>query len=113
MKSYSRWLLSGALRIGIFVILSTYSSLGQTGKMLVSDGDLDLASYVNTFIGTDNGAPDYGLGNAAGDTPPGAAYPFGMVLWSPDTTNAAGGYRYFHDAIKGFSLTHFSGRGVS
>jgi predicted alpha-1,2-mannosidase len=68
---------------------------------------------VNTFIGTDDGAPDYGLGNAAGDTPPGAAYPFGMVLWSPDTTTKAGGYRYYHDTIKGFSLTHFSGRGVS
>src|SRR5215831_20381595 len=27
--------------------------------------DLDLVSYVNTFIGTDDGAPDYGLGNAA------------------------------------------------
>lgn len=78
-----------------------------------ASGTLDLIPYVNTFIGTDNGAPDYGLGNAAGDTPPGAAYPFGMVLWSPDTTNAAGGYRYFQDTIKGFSLTHFSGRGVS
>ena len=73
----------------------------------------NLVQYVNTFIGTDNGAPSYGLGNAAGDTPPGAAYPFGMALWSPDTTNAAGGYRYFQNTIKGFSLTHFSGRGVS
>lgn len=73
----------------------------------------ELTQYVNTFIGTDDGAPDYGLGNAAGDTPPGAAYPFGMVLWSPDTTTRAGGYRYYQNTIKGFSLTHFSGRGVS
>ena len=36
-----------------------------------------------------------------------------MVLWSPDTTTLAGGYRYEHDSIQGFSLTHFSGRGIS
>jgi len=74
---------------------------------------VQLVQYVNPFIGTDDGAPDYGLGNAAGDTPPGAAYPFGMVLWSPDTTNQAGGYRYYQNTMQGFSLTHFSGRGVS
>jgi putative alpha-1,2-mannosidase len=53
------------------------------------------------------------MGNAAGNTPPGAAYPFGMALWSPDTTTQAGGYRYEHRSINGFSLTHFSGRGIS
>jgi predicted alpha-1,2-mannosidase len=73
----------------------------------------DLTGYVNPFIGTEPGAPDFGMGNAAGNTPPGAAYPFGMVLWSPDTTDLAGGYRYSHDTIKGFSLTHISGRGIS
>ena len=71
----------------------------------------DLTKYVNPFIG--QGAPDYGMGNAAGNTPPGAAFPFGMVLWSPDTTTQSGGYRYEHTAINGFSLTHFSGRGIS
>uniref|UniRef100_Q023I7 Putative alpha-1,2-mannosidase n=1 Tax=Solibacter usitatus (strain Ellin6076) TaxID=234267 RepID=Q023I7_SOLUE len=73
----------------------------------------DLTKYVNPFIGTGQGAPDYGMGNAAGNTPPGAAFPFGMVLWSPDTTTQSGGYRYEHTAINGFSLTHFSGRGIS
>jgi predicted alpha-1,2-mannosidase len=72
----------------------------------------DLTRYVNPFIGTGDGAPDYGLANAAGNTPPGAAFPFGMVLWSPDTTNLAGGYRYSHNVIRGFSLTHISGRGI-
>jgi predicted alpha-1,2-mannosidase len=65
------------------------------------------------MIGAAEGQPDYGMRNAAGNTPPGAAYPFGMVLWSPDTTNEAGGYRYSQDRITGFSLTHFSGRGAS
>ena len=73
----------------------------------------DLTKFVNPFIGTGQGAPDFGMGSAAGNTPPGAAYPFGMALWSPDTTNQAGGYRFEHDTISGFSLTHFSGRGIS
>jgi len=36
-----------------------------------------------------------------------------MVLWSPDTTAKAGGYRYEDNRIQGFSVTHFSGRGIS
>jgi len=38
-----------------------------------------------------------------------------MLAWSPDTTHAeriAGGYWYPDPTIEGFSLTHFSGRGV-
>src|SRR5947209_7884433 len=73
----------------------------------------DLTRYVNPFIGTGRGAPDYNMGNASGNTPPGAAFPFGMVLWSPDTTHDSGGYRFEHNSINGFSLTHFSGRGIS
>jgi len=34
-----------------------------------------------------------------------------MVQWSPDTTILPGGYLYHESSIKGFSLTHFSGRG--
>ena len=78
-----------------------------------NSGDSDLTRYVNPWIGTAQGAPDYNMGNAAGNTPPGASFPFGMVLWSPDTTNQSGGYRFEHKSIGGFSLTHFSGRGIS
>ena len=106
-----RALLRGVLLLS-FLLLGRSSLLAHLVETAASQ-NLDLVSYVNSFIGTDDGAPDYGLGNAAGDTPPGAAYPFGMVLWSPDTTNRAGGYRYYQDIIKGFSVTHFSGRGVS
>jgi predicted alpha-1,2-mannosidase len=102
------------------IILTMVIGLAAATRQMTVDAhrveepdDLYLTPYVNPFIGTDNGAPDYGLGNAAGDTPPGAAYPFGMVLWSPDTTSRAGGYRYYQNTIHGFSLTHFSGRGVS
>ncbi|HEY3762858.1 MAG TPA: GH92 family glycosyl hydrolase [Verrucomicrobiae bacterium] len=63
----------------------------------------DLTQFINPFIGTDNG----------GDCFPGADMPQGMVQWSPDTTTAPGGYRYSDTVIsRGFSLTHFSGRGV-
>ena len=75
--------------------------------------DVDLAQYVNPFIGTDRGGPDYGIGNDGGHVFPGALFPHGMVQWSPDTTSNPGGYRYGQSTINGFSLTHFSGRGCS
>ncbi len=62
---------------------------------------------MNPFIGTGSSSPFGG-----GDTFPGAAYPMGMVQWSPDTvSNPPGGYSYDDSVIKGLSLTHFSGRG--
>jgi predicted alpha-1,2-mannosidase len=67
---------------------------------------------VNTFVGTAtvDGQPDTQFN--AGDTFPGAVFPFGMVQFSPDNTTAAGGYRYDIPRIDAFSLTHFSGRGL-
>jgi predicted alpha-1,2-mannosidase len=105
MKRIHRWLP----HLSLMVI-----ALPVGGVVLRSQEDSsDLAKYVNPFIGTGQGAPDFNMGNAAGNTPPGAAFPFGMVLWSPDTTNLSGGYRFEHNTISGFSLTHFSGRGIS
>jgi len=75
----------------------------------------DPASYVNPFIGT-GVAPAHqerDPGSISGNVFPGASLLHGMVQWSPDTTNAAGGYRYFQSSIRGFSLTHLSGRGCS
>ena len=65
-------------------------------------GQLNLTPKVNPFIGTD----------AGGNVFPGAVYPWGMMQWSPDTTNNPGGYDYPDSVINGFSLTHFSGRGI-
>ena len=79
----------------------------------VDAGPATLGQSVNPFIGTAAGAPGYGIGNARGDTFPGAVVPFGMVQLSPDTTTAPGGYDYGDSTIHGFSVTHFSGRGVS
>ncbi|MEV0639473.1 GH92 family glycosyl hydrolase [Streptomyces sp. NPDC050619] len=72
----------------------------------------DLAQYVNPFVGTKAGGPDFGTGGGAGNTFPGAVAPFGMVQWSPDTDRSQpGGYLYDDDKIRGFSLTHLSGAG--
>lgn len=75
------------------------------------------AASVDTRIGTQEGAPDFGTGGGAGATYPGAVAPFGMVQLSPDTApgidNPAGGYSYVDHQIKGFSLTHLSGAGCA
>jgi len=70
-----------------------------------------LADLVNPFVGTAtfDGQPDNQFN--AGDTFPGAVFPFGLVQLSPDNTKLAGGYRYDIPRIDAFSLTHFSGRG--
>lgn len=74
----------------------------------------DPAQYVNPFVGTKPGGPDFGHGGGAGNTFPGADAPFGMLQWSPDTvTHQHGGYHYDDNRIKGFSLTHLSGPGCS
>src|SRR5438270_36609 len=76
----------------------------------------DLASFVDPFIGS-GPAPSatYGQEFDAGDVFPGAAYPSGMLSWSPDTAEhrLPGGYFFPDQTIKGFSLTHFSGRGCT
>jgi predicted alpha-1,2-mannosidase len=106
---------SSAGEMGGFASLSQWIivCLFAVSQAQAQRGGSNLTRYVNPFIGTGQGAPDFDMGSAAGNTPPGAAYPFGMVLWSPDTTSLSGGYRYEHNTIRGFSLTHFSGRGIS
>jgi len=74
----------------------------------------DPAQYVNPFVGTQPGGPDFGHGGGAGNTFPGADAPFGMLQWSPDTvTHQHGGYHYDDNRIYGFGLTHLSGPGCS
>ncbi len=91
----------------IFMLLTGYGVPGTrqlSGKNAVSSG---FAQYVNPFVGT--AGPD------PGNTYPGAALPFGMIQWSPDSRTGfvrhGGGYLYHDDAIRGFSLTHLSGTG--
>lgn len=76
----------------------------------------DPTTLVDPFVGTAPGAPDFHTGGGAGNTFPGAARPFGMVQWSPDTTPAAsmsGGYGWNDSTITGFSVRHLSGPGCA
>jgi len=80
----------------------------------VTGADQDLVRYVNPFIGTGpaNSWLDFTMAN--GDVFPGAGYPLGMLALSPDTSSKLpGGYDYRDTKIMGFSLTHFSGRGIN
>ncbi len=79
---------------------------GATARLLTAASPAlvkDPAVLVNPFIGT----------GGTGDVFPGADVPFGMLQWSPDTTNPpdGGGYSAASDDITGFSLTHMSGPG--
>jgi predicted alpha-1,2-mannosidase len=82
----------------------------------VTASELPLAQYVNPFIGTEpSPGSKFGIAFDTGNVFPGAVAPRGMLVWSPDTTTAnkiSSGYWYPDKFIEGFSLTHFSGRGV-
>ncbi|WP_345349420.1 GH92 family glycosyl hydrolase [Actinoallomurus liliacearum] len=99
-----RWNGLGIAAMGLAVcVLGAPSAVAVTPARsgpatLVSDP----TDYVNPFIGTKKGV-DWE------NTFPGATAPFGMVQFSPDTPSGPTGYSYTDDAIKGFSLTHFSG----
>jgi predicted alpha-1,2-mannosidase len=75
----------------------------------------DPVTLVDPFIGT-GGLAQFGDNNE-GQTAdfPGAAAPFGMVNFSPDTPTqpTSSGYWYHDNAITGFSLTHVAGAGCS
>ncbi|MET8977960.1 GH92 family glycosyl hydrolase [Streptomyces sp. NPDC004539] len=74
----------------------------------------DPAQYVDPFVGTSPGGPDFGHGGGAGNTFPGASAPLGGVQWSPDTvTYQHGGYAYGDHRVRGFSLRHLSGAGCA
>jgi predicted alpha-1,2-mannosidase len=93
-----------------FAAALTFAAIPASTASAVTDP----AQYVNAFVGTRPGGPDFGHGGGAGMTFPGADAPFGMMQWSPDTvTHQHGGYTYDDNRIYGFSLTHISGPGCS
>ena len=100
--------LGPALACAAFVVLVVpASALGATGP----------AALVDPFVGTDDGAPNYGTGGGGGNTFPGATLPFGMLGWSPDTIpaqrNTPAGYSWDDERMRGFSLKHASGAGCA
>lgn len=105
------------LRIGVLMFFNKMCTAGLFCSICAATAsELPLTQYVNPLIGTDpNPYTHFGYAWDTGNVFPGAVVPRGMLAWSPDTTHAnkiAGGYWYPDQMIEGFSLTHFSGRGV-
>jgi predicted alpha-1,2-mannosidase len=96
-------ILAVALAAGMTTALSPVA--GAAVPTLVADP----TALVDPFIGTGTG------GDVVGpvDMFPGAAAPFGMLDWSPDTPSrpASGGYAYGDSSTIGLSVTHASGAG--
>jgi predicted alpha-1,2-mannosidase len=69
----------------------------------------DPTALVDPFVGTGSGGAVVG----PVDMFPGAAAPFGMLDWSPDTPSrpSSGGYDYTDSSTIGLSVTHASGAG--
>ena len=107
------------MRLHVVLVAGLLATACSRSNVPAADTPLgtDLAAYVNPFVGTQAGAPDFGTGGGAGNNYPGATLPFGMVQFSPDTSpsldNYPGGYTYSDNKIEGFSLTHISGAGCS
>jgi predicted alpha-1,2-mannosidase len=114
-RKFCAALLSWALVSSCLCCVSSPATHAQAKRS--PRAEVDLAQYVNPFVGTGHSPlPDLLGGNASGNTFPGATLPFGMVQWSPDTENSfgpedRGSYQYADTRIRGFSLTHLSGPG--
>lgn len=97
-------------RIGISVGAALAALIATAPVAVTAAGPAD---RVSVFAGTRPGHDTFGGGHNF----PGAAAPFGMVQWSPDTTPAdrdgRGGYDYRDSHLRGFSLTHLSGAGCA
>ncbi|MFF3874972.1 glycoside hydrolase domain-containing protein [Streptomyces sp. NPDC001978] len=87
-------------RLCLAGVLAAATLLAAPAAPSAEPTDGHLTDLVNPFIGTQN----------EGNTFPGAAVPFGMVQFSPDTGHKTG-YDYAHSRIRGFSLVHLSGVG--
>ncbi|MFF0792228.1 GH92 family glycosyl hydrolase [Streptomyces spiralis] len=99
MRGTRRLLVALRLCVAGAVTASALAAAPATARA-AEPRDARLTDLVNPFIGTAN----------EGNTFPGAAVPFGMVQFSPDTGHSTG-YDYAHSHIRGFSLVHLSGVG--
>lgn len=104
-KTWRRWSAPAVPAVAVATALSALalaapSVAAEPPPQLVKDP----AAYVDTLDGTGIGGESVGSINNF----PGPATPFGMVQFSPDTTDTYAGYLYSRDRIKGFSLNHAS-----
>ncbi|MHC5256695.1 GH92 family glycosyl hydrolase [Streptomyces sp. UC4497] len=86
--------------LGVLAAAAALLGTGLAAPATAAATGGQLTDLVNPFIGTEN----------EGNTYPGAAVPFGMVQFSPDTGHNTG-YDYSENHIRGFSTVHLSGVG--
>ncbi|MFI1165467.1 GH92 family glycosyl hydrolase [Streptomyces sp. NPDC020801] len=96
---WTRLIRAGGTAVAAVALLGA-ALTAPTAARAATARDGRLTDLVNPFIGTEN----------EGNTYPGAAVPFGMVQFSPDTGHNTG-YDYSQNHIRGFSLVHLSGVG--
>ncbi|HEX4725661.1 MAG TPA: GH92 family glycosyl hydrolase [Pseudonocardiaceae bacterium] len=105
MRLTSRATAFGVGLAAVLGVLAVPVAGAATAPALVGDP----TALVDPFIGTGNGGGVVGPVNMF----PGAAAPFGMLDWSPDTTSrpSSGGYNFADTSTIGLSVTHVSGAG--
>src|SRR4051812_4466396 len=90
------------------ILVLAFAALAMSGQAKAAGP----AQLVAPIAGTQPGPRTFGGGHSF----PGAALPFGMVQFSPDTNPSdqhSGGYDYRDNHLKGFSFTHLSGAGCA
>src|SRR6202161_4234420 len=94
--------------IALIVVASVAMTFIAAAPPFAYDGEASLIAnpvdHVNTLIGTGTGGETVGEINDF----PGAAVPFGMVQYSPDTAGNYAGYNIDNPRATGVSMTHAS-----
>ncbi|MCV7101191.1 GH92 family glycosyl hydrolase [Mycobacterium palustre] len=94
--------------VAIVALVALVAAFVAAAPPVAYDGEPQLVThpvdYVDTLVGTGTGGETVGEINNF----PGAAVPFGMVQYSPDTLGDYAGYNYDNPRSTGFSMTHAS-----
>src|SRR5271165_5383125 len=85
--------------VGCMMLIGAPCAAHAEGPALVTNP----VGHVDTLIGTGSSETGGQINNF-----PGAAVPFGMVQYSPDTTEGYAGYDHDDERSTGFSMTHAS-----
>ncbi len=103
------------MRFAFPLLLLACSTTYTDPPAVSTDAGTGLTQWVDPFIGTTSAnVPGAVPDGAGGSTFPGAALPFGMVQWGPDTPSAQPpGYEWTDTQITGFSVTHLNGAGCA
>ncbi|MCV6976039.1 GH92 family glycosyl hydrolase [Mycobacterium bourgelatii] len=103
MRSRRAWRILAALLVVVAPVLPLMAG-GPTAYDGPPSFVVSPVDHVDTLIGTGTGGSIVGEINNF----PGASVPFGMVQYSPDTTDNYAGYDYQNAHATGFSMTHAS-----